>query len=1093
MLKWIIRASIQNKFLVLLATIFIILAGYWALRTTPLDAIPDLSDAQVIIYTQYPGQSPRIVEDQVTYPLTTALVSVPGSKNVRGYSFFGYSLVYIIFEDGTDLYWARSRVLEYLNYAQKKLPSGVVPTLGPDATGVGWVFEYALVSDKHSLQELRSIQDWFLKYELSSVPGVSEVASIGGFVKQYQVTVDPIKLKNYGVTLPEVEMALMRSNSDEGGEAIEMGEMEFMIRGLGYLKTVEDIQNIPIRMPNRKMLGGNPAGAANSESMASMSGASGSSAAQRESYSSSSPSFGITKSGQSNAPIYLKNVADVSIGPEMRRGLAELDGKGEVAGGIVIMRFGENALKTIDGIKAKLKEISGGLPKDVHIVPTYDRSELIHRSIDNLKHKLLEEILVVALVCIIFLLHARSALVAVFSIPTAILMAFIVMRLQGLNANIMSLGGIAIAIGAMVDAAIILIENLHKHLEHENEKAPAERKNHWEVVIEACQEVGPSLFWSLLVITISFLPIFTLEAQEGKMFRPLAFTKTYSMAAAAILSITIVPILMGWFVRGKILPEHRNPINRFLIKVYQPVFHLVMAWPKTTLFVAGLLVLVTLIPFRQLGSEFMPPLYEGDILYMPTTLPGVSVTKAKQLLVQTDKIIASFPEVKRVFGKVGRAETATDPAGLDMIETIIQLKPEEEWRRDMTLEKLIQELDAAIQFPGLTNSWTMPIKTRLDMLSTGIKTPIGIKVSGPNLDTLQKIGAQVEAAVKQVPGTLSAFAERAVGGNYIDININRQEAARYGISIEDIQRIIRLALGGMPVTTTVEGLERYTVNLRYARDYRDNLEKISQVLVPLPNGGQIPMGQIADIQTSKGPMVIRSENTRPNAWVFVDITDSDLGGYVHKAREAVQNHVQLPPGYTLIWSGQFEYMERMQKRLMIVIPLTLLIIFLIIFFNTQSLVKTAIVFLAVPFSMVGAIWFLWILDYNMSLAVWVGLIALMGLDAETGVVMLLYLDQAYQDALKKGKLTTLNALREAIDHGAVKRVRPKIMTASVIIAGLLPILWSHGSGSDVMKRIAAPMVGGVVTSVLMELCVYPVIYFLWKKRDLVKALVIKTQ
>jgi Cu(I)/Ag(I) efflux system membrane protein CusA/SilA len=1060
MLEKIIAWSIRNRILVILTTLIAVGVGVYSLKTTPVDAIPDLSDVQVIIQADYRGQSPRIVEDQVTYPLTTALVSVPGSKVVRGYSFFGYSLVYVIFEDGTDIYWARSRVLEYLNYAQKRLPKGVTPVLGPDATGVGWVLEYALTSEKRSLAELRSIQDWHLKYELSAVEGVSEVASVGGFVKQYQITVDPTKLQAYGVSIAQLEAAIQNSNADVGGEVIEMGEMEFMIRGRGYLRSVEDIENIPVGSGTLR------------GSMAGMPGAS--SGNQERARSSSGP------------PIYLRDVAHVTVGPEMRRGIAELDGKGEVVGGIVVMRYGENALKVIEGVKRKLEQVRAGLPEDVEIVWTYDRSNLIHRAIDNLSHKLIEEMAIVGLVCLIFLLHARSALVAVFTLPAAILIAFIVMRWQGINANIMSLGGIAIAIGAMVDAAIIMIENAHKHIEEEAHKPPAERRDHWQLIMASATEVGPALFWSLLVITVSFVPVFTLQAQEGRLFRPLAFTKTYAMAASALLAITIVPILMGYFIRGKILPESRNPVNRFLIRLYHPVVHWVLRHGRLVLVLAAALVAATAIPFQRLGSEFMPPLYEGDLLYMPTTLPGVSVTKAREVLQQTDKIIASFPEVERVFGKIGRAETATDPAPLDMVETTILLKPEEEWRPGMTVEKLIQELDAAIQFPGLTNAWTMPIKTRIDMLSTGIKTPVGLKISGPNLDTLQELGRRVEALLRDVPGTASAFAERAVGGNYVDIDIDRREAARYGLSVADIQNVIQTALGGMTITTTVEGLERYPVNLRYARELRASPDDLRRVLVPAPSGQQVPLGQVARIGLNKGPMVIRSEDTKPNSWVFVDIRGIDVGTYIERAREVIGERMRLPQGYTLIWSGQFEYMQRMHQRLMVVIPLTLLIIILIIFLNTGSLVKTAIVMLAVPFSMVGAVWLLYILDYNMSLAVWVGMIALAGLDAETGVVMLLYLDQAYAAARKKGLMRNLDDLKAAIDHGAVKRVRPKIMTASVILAGLIPILWSHGTGSDVMKRIAAPMVGGVITSVLMELTVYPVLYFLWRRREVAR-------
>ena len=1037
MLQKIIEASVRNKFMVILAVLFLIGWGIYSMLSIPIDAIPDLSDVQVIIYTEYPGQSPRIVEDQVTYPLTTAMVSVPGSKVVRGYSFFGYSLVYVIFEDGTDLYWARSRVLEYLNYAQKRLPPNVVPTLGPDATGVGWVFEYTLTSDKRSLQELRSYQDWYLKYGLTSVSGVAEVASIGGFVKQYQVTVDPTKLLAYKIPLNMIEMAIKNSNSDVGGEVIEMSEMEFMVRGLGYIKSIEDIRNIPLMVDKK-----------------------------------------------SGTPVYVKDVADVTIGPLMRRGLAESNGEGEVVGGIIVMRYGQNALQVIDNVKQKLEDLRQGLPDDVKITIAYDRSGLIERAIDTLKSKLTEEILIVAVVCIIFLLHARSSFVAIFTLPTAILMSFIVMKLQGINANIMSLSGIAIAIGAMVDAAIIMIENAHKHIEHEALKPPAERREHWQVILDASKEVGPALFYSLLVITVSFIPVFTLEAQEGRLFKPLAFTKTYSMAAAAILSITIVPILMGYWIRGKILPEERNPVNRFLIRVYTPVVDFVLKYNKWIIVAALVLLGITFIPFNRIGSEFMPPLYEGDLLYMPTTLPGMSITKAREILQQTDKIIRQFPEVHHVFGKIGRAETATDPAGLDMVETTIMLKPESEWRPGMTTQKLIDEMDRAIQFPGLTNAWTMPIKTRTDMLSTGIKTPVGIKISGPDLQILEQIGKEIEAVVRTVPGTLSAVAERSVGGNYLDFDINRNEAARYGLTVGDVQKVIETAMGGMSITNTVEGLERYTVNLRYSRELRDNIESLKRVLVPAPGGEQIPIGQLASITTRKGPMVVRSEDTRPNAWVYVDIKDIDVGTYVQNAKRIVAEKVKLPIGYNLIWSGEYEYMQRAEQRLMYVIPMTLFIIFVIIYLNTRSVTKVAIIFLAVPFSLVGTFWLLYILGYNLSIAVWVGIIALAGLDAETGVVMLLYLDQAFDEWKKKGLMRGVKDLKDAIHHGAVKRVRPKIMTASVIVAGLLPIMWSHGTGADVMKRIAAPMVGGVFTSVMLELAVYPVIYFLWKSRSL---------
>ena len=1037
MLELLIAWSIRNKVLVVLATLLSVGLGAWALAETPVDALPDLSDAQVIVYTEHKGQSPRIVEDQVTYPLTTSLISVPGAKVVRGYSFFGYSLVYVIFADGTDIYWARSRVLEYLSTAQKRMPPGVVPSLGPDASGVGWVYEYALVSDKRSLQELRSLQDWYLKFPLAGIEGVAEVASLGGYVKQYQVNVDPARLQAYGIGLDKVEAAIRRGNADAGGEVIELGEAEFMIRGLGYLRGLEDIRELP-----------------------------------------------VAAAGASGTAVRIKDVADVAVGPEMRRGLAELDGEGEVVGGVVVMRYGQNALEVIDAVKARLEQLKAGMPSDVRIVPVYDRSQLIRGAIGNLKWKLIEEMLIVALVCGVFLLHVRSALVAVFTLPAAILIAFFVMRLQGISANIMSLGGIAIAIGAMVDGAIIMIENAHKHMEREARKPEAERRPHWDVIAEASMEVGPALFWSLLVITVSFVPVFTLEAQEGRLFRPLAFTKTWSMAAASILAVTIVPILMGYFVRGRILPESRNPVNRLLMRLYRPVVDAVLRWPRAVIAAAILIVAATAIPFRQLGSEFMPPLFEGDLLYMPTTLPGVSVAKAKEILQRTDRIIKSFPEVDQVFGKIGRAETATDPAGLDMVETTIRLKPPSEWRRGMTPDKLIEEMDAALRIPGLTNSWTMPIKNRTDMLSTGIKTPVGIKISGPDLDTLQAIGERVEAVMRNVPHTASAFAERAVGGNYLDVRIDRVQAARYGINVEDVQGVIQTAMGGMNVTTTVEGLERYPVSLRYSRELRDNVDDLKRVLVPAPDGRQIPLGQVAELSTSRGPMVIRSEGARPNAWVFVDMRGTDIGSYIREAQKVIGASITLPQGYDLVWSGEFEFMQRAHKRLLLVIPLTLFLIVILLYLNTRSLIKTAIVLLAVPFSLVGAVWLLWLLGYNMSLAVWVGLIALAGLDAETGVVMLLYLERAYDSAKASGRMRDLADLRAAIDDGAVQRVRPKIMTASVILAGLIPILWSHGAGSDVMQRIAAPMVGGVVTSVLMELAVYPAIYRLWRGRGL---------
>jgi len=1045
-----------------LLTGFLLIGGIYALKNTPLDAIPDLSDVQVIVFTEYPGQAPQVVEDQVTYPLTTQMLAVPQAKTVRGFSFFGLSFVYIIFEDGTDLYWARSRVLEYLNYAAGRLPKGVTPSLGPDATGVGWIYEYVLESDRHDLQQLRSIQDWFLRYELTAVDGVSEVASIGGYVKQYQVEIDPQRLLAYHLTIPQIRMAIQRSNNDVGGRLVEMAETEFMVRGLGYIKSPEDIEQV------------------------------------------------VVGTDQRGTPILLRDLARVSIGPELRRGAAELDGVGEAAGGIVVMRFGENALQTIENVKEKLKQLQVGLPEGVRIVPVYDRSGLIERAVDTLKEKLLEESIVVALVTALFLFHLPSALVAIFTLPVAILIAFLIMHAQGINANIMSLGGIAIAIGAMIDAAIIMIENAHKHLERDQGKKP-----HWQIITNSAKEVGPTLFFSLLVITVSFVPVFALQEQSGRLFKPLAFTKTYSMGAAALLSVTIVPVLMGWFIRGKIKPEHANPINRLLIRIYHPVVDFVLSWRKLTLVVALLLVCSIWYPFSKMGSEFMPPLYEGDLLYMPTTMPGISVTKAKELLQQTDRIIARFPEVERTFGKVGRAETATDPAPLSMLETTIMLKPEDQWRKVKTerfysewdesleiikkplrwvwpeekpisVDALIAELDKSIQFPGLTNAWTMPIKTRIDMLSTGIKTPVGIKIMGPDLQTLSDLGEQIEALVRGLPGTLTAFSERVVGGNYLDYTIDRAEAARYGLTVADVQEVIQTAIGGMNVTQTVEGLERYPVNVRYQRDYRNDLQSLNQVLVPLKNGKHVPISQLAKIEIKKGPPGIKSENARRTAWVYVDLRGIDVGSYVKAAQAAVGEQVQLPPGYSIVWSGQFEYMESARKRFAVIIPLTVLIIFVIIYASTKSMVKTSIVFLAVPFSLVGAFWFLWLLDYNMSVAVWVGVIALAGLDAETGVVMLLYLDLAHKLWGDNGRMKTLGDLKQAIHHGAVKRIRPKIMTIAVIIAGLLPIMWSHGAGADVMKRIAAPMVGGVVTSGVMELMVYPVIFYLWRGRKLEK-------
>ncbi|MFO7577248.1 MAG: CusA/CzcA family heavy metal efflux RND transporter [Pelovirga sp.] len=1061
MLSHVIEWSFRNRFLVILTTAFLVAGGLFALRNTPIDAIPDLSDVQVIVFTEYPGQAPQVVEDQVTYPLTTQMLAVPGAKTVRGYSFFGYSFVYVIFEDGTDLYWARSRVLEYLNSVSGRLPQGVNPTLGPDASGVGWVYQYALTSDRHDLQQLRSLQDWFLRYELSSVEGVSEVAGLGGFVKQYQVAVDPNLLLAYNVPVTELIMAIRNANLDVGGGAIEMGETEFMVRTTGgYVASVEDLTDIVV--------------------MATPEG----------------------------TPIRVGDLAEVRIGSEMRRGIAELDGEGEVAGGIVVMRSDENALKTIERVKQKLEELKAGLPEGVEIIPTYDRSELITGAVKNLQHKLIEESIVVALVIILFLFHLPSALVVILALPVAILMSFIVMYLQGISFNIMSLGGIAIALGTMVDSAIIMVENAHKKLE----SAPANAARR-PIIIEAAKEVGPTIFFALLVITVSFAPVFTLQEQAGRMFKPLAYTKTYAMAAAALLSITLVPVLMSFFIRGRIRGETANPVNRGLIRIYHPLVDFVLRRRKLVLFVTLLLLLSTAYPISRLGTEFMPPLYEGDLLYMPTTLPGISVTKAKELLQQTDKIISAFPEVERVFGKIGRAETATDPAPMMMVETTIMLKPRDEWRylpadrfyshwpdafdfiktplrrilpesKQMTIDQLTDELNRAVRFPGLTNSWTMPIKTRIDMLSTGIKTPVGIKVMGDDLNVLSGLAEEIEAVVRDLPGTRSAIAERAVGGFFLDVEIDRAAASRYGINVGDITEVVQTAIGGMRIAETVEGLERYSINVRYDRDFRDDADALERVLVPAPGGRHIPLAQVANLVVRQAADSIKSENARRTVWVYVDLSTSDVGNYVAAARNAVTEQVSLPPGYNVVWSGQYEYIESTRERLLVIIPMTILVIFVLIYISTKSLVRTAIVFSAVPFSLIGAFWLLYALDYNMSIGVWVGLIALAGLDAETGVVMLLYLDLAHKRWSEEGRLRTRGDLIQAIHYGAVRRIRPKVMTVVTIIAGLMPIMWSSGIGSDVMKRIAAPMIGGTVTSLLLELLLYPVFFYLWRSRSL---------
>jgi len=1027
MLNRVIEWSLKNQFLVVVAALFAILGGVWAASTIRLDAIPDLSDVQVIVYTKYPGQAPQVVEDQVTYPIASKMLAVPYAKVVRGYSFFGFSFVYVLFEDGTDMYWARSRVLEYLSGLTSQLPDGVSPELGPDATGVGWAFMYTLNSPKRSLADLRSFQDWYLKYGLMSVEGVSEVASIGGFVRQYQVQVDPVKLRAHNLPLGKIKTAIQRSNNDVGGRLVESGERELMVRGLGYVKEIRDLEQIPLGV------------------------------------------------GPGGTPILLKDVANITFGPEIRRGLADWNGKGETVGGVVVVRYGADTLSTIARVKERLAELKKGLPEDVQISVAYDRTALINRSIETLTRTLAEESIIVALVCIVFLFHFRSAFVAIFSIPISILLAFIVMRIQGLGANIMSLGGIAISIGVLVDAAIIMVENAHKHYEEWKGK-----RSHFEIILQSAQEVGPTLFFSLLVITVSFMPVFTLEAQEGRLFRPLAFTKTYSIAMASIVAVTVIPVLMLWFVRGKIHSEEKHPISRLLRFLYTPVLNLALRWRWIVVILAVAAVASVWIPIQHIGSEFMPPLWEGDLLYMPTTFPGISITKARELLQQTDKIIASFPEVESVLGKVGRAETATDPAPLSMIETTIVLKDRSEWRQGMTKEKLIDELDRAIQFPGLTNAWTMPIKTRIDMLSTGIKTPVGIKIGGPDLAELERLGKEVEAAVKPLQGTLSAYAERVMGGTYLDLDINREAAARHGLTVGDVQDVIMSAIGGMNVSWTVEGRERYPINIRYPRELRDNLQGLINTVVATPSGGYVPLSQLAEIRIHQGPPAIKSENARPNAWVYVDLKGIDVGTWVERAKKVVDESVELPTGYTIFWSGQYEYMQRAKQRLLLIVPITLVLVFLILYINTRSLTKTAIVLLAVPFSAVGAIWLLYILGYNWSIAVWVGLIALAGLDAETGVVMLLYLDIAFERWRSKDCMETYTHLEEAVDHGAVQRIRPKMMTVAAILFSLVPILWATGTGADVMRRIAAPMVGGVLTSFVGELIVYPAIYFIWR-------------
>ncbi|HWI18554.1 MAG TPA: CusA/CzcA family heavy metal efflux RND transporter [Vicinamibacterales bacterium] len=1030
MIEKLIAFSARNAFIVILLIIAIIGGGVWAIRNTPIDAIPDLSDVQVIVTANWEGRSPTLVEDQVTYPIVTALISAPKVKVVRGFSYFDVSFVYVIFEDGTDPYWARSRVLEYVNGLQGRLPGGVQPVLGPDATGVGWAFEYALVdrTGKHDLSRLRTLNDWYVQYWLRSVTGVAEVAPVGGYVKQYQIEVDPNALLSYNMPIDMVIAAIRKSNNDVGGRVVEWTGREYMVRGKGYIQGVADIEQVG--------LGAKPDG----------------------------------------TPVLVKDVARVHLGPDMRRGVAELNGDGDVAGGIVVVRYGVDTYGVIENIKRAVREkVQPALPEGVEFVTTYDRSTLIEHAIENLQEKLVEEMLIVSLVCVVFLWHLRSALVAILTLPLSILLSFMAMKYIGLGSNIMSLGGIAIAIGAMIDAAIIMIENAHKHLEHDGGARPRR-----EILIEAAQEVGRPLFFSLLIITVSFLPIFTLEAQEGRLFKPLALTKTFAMGFAALVSVLVVPFLMVVFIRGKIAPEMKNPVNRFLIWMYHPFVKLVLRHKTATLLAALLLVASTVPVFLRLGSEFMPPLYEGTLLYMPITLPGASVQTAQQVLAMQNKIIKQVPEVASVFGKAGRALSATDPAPLEMIETVINLKPEAEWRAGMTPAKIEAELDRLVRVPGVANAWTMPIKARTDMLSTGIRTPVGVKIFGPKLEPINDIGAQIEGALGSVRGTRNVFAERVTGGYYVDFTLKRDQVARYGLTVQDVEMVIESAIGGANITTTIEGRERFPVNVRYQRHFRNDVNQIRRTLISTPSGAQIPIGQVADISLTTGPTVIRTEQAQLLGYVYVDVADRDIGGYVDDAKRVVGEMVKLPEGYYLEWSGQYEYMLRAKARLALVIPVTLLIVIVLLYFNTQNLVKVAIVLLAVPFSLIGAFWLIYLLDYNLSVAVWVGIIALAGVDAETGVVMLLYLDQAFAKFKAAGRMNSLQDLHEAVEDGAVKRIRPKMMTVMAILLGLLPIMWSAGAGADVMKRIAAPMVGGVVTSFVLELLIYPVIFTMWK-------------
>jgi Cu(I)/Ag(I) efflux system membrane protein CusA/SilA len=1038
MIAAIIKWSVTNRFFVVLIALIIVGGGLVAVKNTPVDALPDLSDVQVIIKTSYPGQAPQVVEDQVTYPLTTAMLSVPGATTVRGYSFFGDSYVYIIFDDDTDLYWARSRVLEYLSQVAPNLPDNARPQLGPDATGVGWVYLYALVdrTGQHDISQLRSLQDWFLKFELQTVSGVSEVSAIGGMVKQYQVRVDPEKLRAYGIPLSHIQTAIKRGNQEVGASVLEMAEAEYMVRVTGYIENKQDIELIPL---------------------------------------------GVSDNG---TPLLIKDIADVQLGPQMRRGVAELNGEGETVGGIVVMRYGENAQKTIDAVKTKLEELKKGLPDGVEVVTVYDRSALIERAVKNLGTKLLEEFGVVALVCVAFLFHFRSSLVAIVSLPVGILAAFIVMYFQGINANIMSLGGIAIAIGAMIDGAIVMIENMHKHME----RTPLTKENRWQIVIDSATEIGPALFFSLLIITVSFVPVFTLEAQEGRMFAPLAFTKTYAMAASAVLAITLVPVLMGYFIRGKVLPEHKNPVNRFLSWLYIPSLKTVLKFPKITLLGALVVLLIGFYPVNKIGSEFIPPLDEGDLMYMPTTYAGISIGKARELLQQTNKLIYTIPEVETVFGKAGRADTATDPAPLTMIETFIQLKPHDQWREGLTTKDLIKELDNLVNFPGLTNAWVMPIKTRIDMLATGIKTPVGIKIGGPDLKEIQGIGQQIETILAKVEGTASVYSERVAGGRYVKVDIQREKAARYGLNIADIQQVVSSAVGGMNVTQSVEGLERYPVNVRYPQSYRSSPQALSLLPIVTPDGKRIALADVADVYIEDGPPGIKSENARLNGWVFVDIDGVDIGTYVVSAQKVVSDQLVLPAGYSITWSGQYEYMQRAKEKLTYVVPLTLAIIIILLYLNFRNAIEVAIIMGTLPLAMVGSIWLMYLEGFNFSVAVGVGFIALAGVAVEIGVIMLVYLNQEYAALLErcrqKNTRPSIAQLSEAVLHGAGLRVRPVMMTALAIILGLLPILYGTGTGAEIMSRIAAPMVGGMVSAVLLTLLVLPAIYFLWKKHQI---------